>query len=99
MLNYTLTIMNIENVSASHIHIAARGENGGVSIPIASDSFETASDEVELSAEQLDALLSEMFYVNVHTSANPGGEIRGQIEFDVVSVDGGTPVHDWLFVH
>jgi hypothetical protein len=33
-----------------------------------------------LTAEQVNALLAGQLYVNVHTAANPGGEIRGQIK-------------------
>ncbi|MEW6233978.1 MAG: CHRD domain-containing protein [Candidatus Omnitrophota bacterium] len=96
-LSYTVTVRNIENISASHIHIGGRGENGGVSIPIASGPFDTISGEADLSADQLDALLGERFYINVHTSQNPAGEIRGQIEFDAVEFgDGSTGVEDWM---
>ncbi len=34
----------------------------------------------KIPAEQADALLKGNLYVNVHTSDNPGGEIRGQIK-------------------
>jgi len=96
-LSYTVTVHNIENITASHIHIGGRGENGGVSIPIASGPFDTKSGEADLSADQLDALLSERFYINVHTTQNPAGEIRGQIKFDALEFGGGsTGVEDWM---
>lgn len=93
MLSYDLTIMDIENVTAAHIHEAPRGENGGVIFPIADGSFENASDEVELNEEQLNALLSENYYINVHTEQNGGGEIRGQIMFDAEDAPGPSKVN------
>ena len=37
------------------------------------------SGTVELTAEQLAALVDGLTYINIHTEANGGGEIRGQI--------------------
>lgn len=39
----------------------------------------TASGVATLTDAQETDLLNGMWYVNVHTSANPGGEIRGQV--------------------
>ena len=33
----------------------------------------------ELTPQQMNALKKGLFYVNVHTAANTGGEIRGQL--------------------
>jgi hypothetical protein len=32
-----------------------------------------------LTAEQAEQLIGGFWYVNIHTEANPGGEIRGQV--------------------
>lgn len=76
-----------------HLHNAADGVNGPVVVNL-TDSIRrnrisqviTAEDVVGPLAEGEDpflALLNEMaagnIYVNVHTEANPGGEIRGQL--------------------
>ncbi len=95
-LSYTLTIRDIDSVTAAHIHSGPRGVNGPVSIPIADGPFEMQSDEVDINFIQLDDLLDEEFYFNVHTTQNPGGEIRGQIEFDASEFGEGTPVMDWM---
>jgi len=42
--------------------------------------------EAELTDDQLEQLANGLWYVNIHTEANPGGEIRGQVE---VYLDGG----------
>lgn len=39
----------------------------------------TFAGNLTLTTAQRDALLNGMTYVNIHTAANPGGEIRGQI--------------------
>jgi hypothetical protein len=65
--------------TAAHFHAAAQATvNGPVQVPIA-----PATSPFEGSATLTDAqaadLLAGRFYVNVHTAANPGGEIRGQV--------------------
>ncbi len=97
-LSYTLTITDIEEVTAAHIHLGARGVSGDVIFPIADSSFETTSGEIELDEEQLDHLLSREYYFMVHTSQNPGGEIRGQIEFDPEEFIDETTIKRWFFM-
>ncbi|MDA9503567.1 CHRD domain-containing protein [Bradyrhizobium sp. CCBAU 11386] len=67
-------------VTAAHFHGPAEaGKNAGVSVAIPN----AASSPVEGSATLTDAqaadLLAGKLYVNIHTAANPGGEIRGQV--------------------
>lgn len=85
-LSYVLTYDGLSGAaSAAHIHGPARiTENAGVKIPLSSfagsfgASGSMAASHV-LTAEQRIWLVDGLFYVNVHTSLNPGGEIRGQI--------------------
>ncbi len=69
---------NVENAVAAHIHRAPAGENGPVAFP-----FDSAASPIQgsftLTAEELDDLEAGYFYVNVHSDAFPGGEIRGQV--------------------
>jgi CHRD domain len=64
--------------TAAHFHSGEAGKNGGVAVPIA-----PATSPLEGSATLTDAqaaeLLAGKWYVNVHTAANKGGEIRGQL--------------------
>jgi hypothetical protein len=70
----------------AHIHgPAAAGGNGPVLIslePFHAGPFATQgimAGVTLLTAAQKDAILSGQAYLNIHTAANPGGEIRGQI--------------------
>ncbi len=63
----------------AHIHGPAEaGKNGPVVVP-----FKDAASGSEGSATLTDAQAADLtagkYYVNVHTAAHPGGEIRGQI--------------------
>lgn len=65
--------------TAAHIHgPAATGANAPVAVPFASAATPISGASI-LTQEQVDALVAGKTYVNVHTAANPGGEIRGQI--------------------
>ena len=66
--------------TAAHFHGPAKeGENAGVSIPI--DDLESPMEgSATLSDEQAQQLMDGLLYVNIHTAANPKGEIRGQVK-------------------
>ncbi|MBX2858928.1 MAG: CHRD domain-containing protein [Cellvibrionaceae bacterium] len=74
---------NIEDILAAHIHDGRVGENGGINIALESVSGEpgvwSTPANTTINAAALDTLLSGGYYVNVHTSQNPTGEIRGQV--------------------
>jgi hypothetical protein len=63
----------------AHFHgPAAAGANAGVALPIKpADSGSTGT--ATLTDAQVADLEAGKWYVNVHTGANPGGEIRGQV--------------------
>ena len=66
--------------TGGHIHMAAVGENGAVVYPFGNNlSSPITFQSGVLTEEQVAALMSEKLYVNLHTVAFPGGEIRGQL--------------------
>jgi len=83
-LSWEVAVRDIEDITASHIHQGAPGENGPVIITLYNgtgtfDPDNPISGSAMLTPEQIDTLLAGDYYVNVHTTANPGGEIRGQV--------------------
>lgn len=68
--------------TAAHIHEAPAGKNGGVILPLAKsgDSGFAVAAGAKLTDAQYAAFKEGDLYVNVHTSANPGGEIRAQLK-------------------
>lgn len=77
---YTLAYIGLTGpATAAHIHgPAVAGANAGVLVPFSSTAS-GATGTVTLTDAQQDALVAGKTYTNVHTAANPGGEIRGQI--------------------
>jgi hypothetical protein len=65
--------------TAAHLHLGAVGVNGGIVVPLNPTSANTFTGTGTLTPAQATALSSGGTYVNVHTAANPGGEIRGQV--------------------
>ena len=78
LLKFTLTFSGL-TPSAGHIHSGAVGVNGPVIIPFPLLATSPYSYEVVLTPAQVDLLKTNMLYTNLHTPANPGGEIRGQL--------------------
>jgi len=65
--------------TAAHFHGPAEpGKNAGVAVPIAPATSPTEGSATLTDAQAAD-LVAGKYYVNVHTAANPGGEIRGQV--------------------
>ena len=58
---------------------AAAGANAGVAVAIPNATSSPAEGSATLTDAQAADLTSGKYYVNVHTAANPGGEIRGQV--------------------
>ncbi len=68
--------------TAAHIHEGAPGENGGVAVPLEKkgDNEWAVPSGAKLTAAQMEALKAGKLYVNVHSEAHKGGEIRGQLK-------------------
>jgi len=80
MLTYTLTYSDLSGpATMAHFHgPAAAGVNAGVMVPIPV-APSPIKGTATLTDAQIAALEGGNVYVNIHTKANPGGEIRGQV--------------------
>jgi MYXO-CTERM domain-containing protein len=82
--------------SMQHIHQAACGVAGGVVVALTPGAANTFTVSKKLSKSEETALVAGNFYVNIHSVAFPGGEIRGQLYLDgsgkvcPVGADAGT---------
>ncbi len=67
-------------ITSAHFHLGAAGSNGGVLLDVSSFIFgNTIIGTVALPASFAADVAAEKVYFNIHTAANPGGEIRGQL--------------------
>jgi CHRD domain len=80
-LDYTMTYSGLSGpATAAHFHGPAEaGANAGVAVPIGSNPASPTKGSVTLTDAQISDLEAGKWYANVHTQANPGGEIRGQM--------------------
>jgi hypothetical protein len=67
--------------TAAHIHLAAPGQNGPVIVPLnkTGENLWAVPNSIRLNDAQYEAYRQGNLYVNVHSAANPVGEIRGQV--------------------
>jgi hypothetical protein len=64
----------------AHFHgPAPAGKAAGVVVPFTGDISSPNKGSASLTDAQIGELEGGMLYVNVHTAAHPGGEIRGQV--------------------
>ncbi len=81
VLSWTVTHSGLSGpVTAAHFHGPALvGQNAGVVVPIGGAMDSPIKGQATLTAPQMADLLAGRWYVNLHTAANPNGEIRGQV--------------------
>ena len=82
VLKWTVTYSGMTGpVTAGHFHgPAPEGANAGVVIPFAGPLASPITGSATLTAAQLADMKAGLYYMNLHTAANPGGEIRGQVK-------------------
>jgi glucose/arabinose dehydrogenase len=94
-MDFRLIVANIDDVIAAHVHCGTAGVNGAVGITLFSGGPTSANGVLaggtatapdagndcgwtSLNDARI-AMRNSLAYVNVHTLAHPGGQIRGQI--------------------
>ncbi|SFB24043.1 CHRD domain-containing protein [Algoriphagus aquimarinus] len=93
-LKFEIRVANTTGITAAHLHNAPMGVNGGVIVNLQSQTgiqngviaqgmIDASNLSGALAGMSISDLVKEMedgrIYVNVHTSTNPGGELRGQV--------------------
>jgi hypothetical protein len=95
-LRVVVEVANLSNITLAHIHVGSPAEAGPIIFDLATSAFTSplvktltaanltpqAARGVNTFADAVRELLAGNTYVNVHTAANPGGEIRGQLGLD-----------------
>ena len=79
IITYTITFNGLTPINM-HFHKGAPGVAGGIEIPIPGPyTSPLRGTTTALTAEQETELLAGNWYVNIHSDAYKGGEIRGQM--------------------
>ncbi|WDR04928.1 CHRD domain-containing protein [Devosia rhodophyticola] len=69
------------DATAAHFHgPAAEGENADPVVPVEGDLASPIKGEATLTEDQVSQLQDGKWYFNIHTAANQGGELRGQVK-------------------
>lgn len=77
---FTITVTHdIASPTNGHIHKGAVGVSGAPVFPFSSYTSPINYTSVALDASQEADLNAGLYYVNIHSAAFPGGEIRGQL--------------------
>ncbi|MEZ0538799.1 CHRD domain-containing protein [Fibrella arboris] len=80
VLSYTVTYSGLTPI-AGHLHRITNADGtGGVAIPFASLTSPIIGSTSTLRQTQVDSMKNGFFYANLHTSAYPAGEIRGDVK-------------------
>src|SRR5262249_19298039 len=78
---YDLTVTDVPDASAAHIHEGAAGKDGPVKVPFDPPKAGAAKGCKTAEAAVIQDIMKNPanYYVNVHSTAYPKGAIRGQL--------------------
>ena len=78
----------VDNVTAAHVHTAARGIAGGITIPLVGgpDLWFVPDNAAALAAADITAFQAGNMYFNIHNLDFSGGAIRGQLDVTPTAV-------------
>jgi hypothetical protein len=84
-------------ISVAHLHFGAANRSGGVAYAL-TVTGNVLTGVLDVNAAFIDSLTAGNVYANIHTAANPTGEIRGQLDKNIIGIgfdallDGGQEV-------
>ena len=80
-VSWTVTYSGLSGpATAAHFHGSAEpGKNAGVAVPIPNQAKSPVTGSANFTDAQAADLQAGRYYINIHTAANPSGEIRGQV--------------------
>ena len=78
-LQYDITVQGLSSdITAAHFHLGDSGIGGPAIFSITFVGNHATGTWTGITADQREAILNGVVYVNVHTTLHPDGEIRGQ---------------------
>lgn len=78
---YELSVANLQEVTAAHIHAGAAGKDGPVTVGLEAPKAGTATGCKSADPAVIRTIMQNPadYYVNVHTAEFPKGAVRGQL--------------------
>jgi hypothetical protein len=78
---YELSVANLQEATAAHLHKGEKGEEGPVAVPLDAPKTGAAKGCAKADIVVIDAIMEDptAYYLNIHTAAFPMGAVRGQL--------------------
>ena len=85
-LEYKIVVNGLSGaISVAHLHFGAANRSGGVAYAL-TITGNVLTGVLDVNAAFIDSLTAGNVYANIHTAANPTGEIRGQLDKNEIGI-------------